>query len=193
LKLWIVRHGQTDWNTRHLIQGWTDIPLNTAGREQAGKLLEYISGIQMHGIFSSDLARAYETAQILSGNRPDKIRKTEFLRERCFGSAEGRPRTELDTVFMGNPSGSEPKQEVILRGTRFLNLIANEYPRGRYLCVAHGGLIRAILEHLNMNDVPTLSNTSVTVLELVEKHWVVKCVNWHKHLADKTGTFSSDP
>lgn len=104
LKLWIVRHGQTDWNTRLLIQGWTDIPLNSTGREQARKLHAYISGIRFHRIFSSDLLRAYETAQILSGNRPEQIEKTDSLRERCFGDAEGRPRNELDAIFTSDES-----------------------------------------------------------------------------------------
>jgi broad specificity phosphatase PhoE len=188
LKLWLVRHGQTDWNVARLIQGWTDIPLNSTGQKQARALHHYISGIRFHEIFSSDLIRAYETAQILSGNCPEKIKKVEFLRERCFGIAEGRPRSELDTIFTIDPPRSEPKRSVILRGKNFLDMVTSEYSSGRYLCVAHGGLIRAILEYLDVRDEPALTNTSVTVLEQIGQNWIVQCVNWHQHLSEEKNT-----
>ncbi len=182
LTLWIVRHGQTDWNVFRLVQGWTDIPLNTTGREQAIKLKDYITGIRFHKVFSSDLTRAYETAKILVGNNTSNIKTTQALRERCFGLAEGKPRRELETKFANSPPGSESKEDIILRGSQFLDFIAKEYPVGRYLCVAHGGLIRAILEYLDVKDIPTLTNTGVTVIEHLSEKWAVKCVNWHGHL-----------
>ncbi len=187
LTLWIVRHGQTDWNLSGRIQGWTDIPLNATGKQQARQLCEYISGIPFHRIYSSDLKRASETARILTVYPGVKMSINTDLRERCFGQGEGMVREVLDDQFAANPPGSESLADLQARGAHFLEHITKEYPYGRCLCVTHGGTIRSMLEHLGMNCVPTLGNTSVTVLQHTERQWSIRCVNWLLPALQKRG------
>lgn len=66
--IYLVRHGQTDWNIEHRIQGQTDVPLNATGRAQAVELSEKLSNFNIQKIISSDLSRAKETAEIINRN-----------------------------------------------------------------------------------------------------------------------------
>lgn len=83
--IYLVRHGETEWNVKKLIQGQKDIPLNEKGKKQAGKLKK----IKFDAIYSSDLKRAAETAKIIAGKRRLKIIKSTALRERYFGKFQG--------------------------------------------------------------------------------------------------------
>lgn len=87
--IYIVRHGQTDWNVKRLIQGHIDIPLNEEGKRQAKKISIELKGITFNKIYSSDLKRAYETAKIIAQDRKLKIVVSEDLRERYFGKFQG--------------------------------------------------------------------------------------------------------
>ena len=87
--LYIIRHGQTDGNVRHRLQGKTDIPLNENGRRMAGAAREQYRDIPFDICFSSPLLRAYETAQIVLEGRNVPIIKDERLSEMGFGDHEG--------------------------------------------------------------------------------------------------------
>lgn len=87
--LYIIRHGQTDWNVRHRLQGKTDIPLNENGRRMAGEARDEYRGIRFDICFSSPLLRAYETARIVLEGRDVPIIKDERLSEMGFGDHEG--------------------------------------------------------------------------------------------------------
>ena len=89
MKVYLVRHGQTDWNAARRIQGDTDIPLNERGRAVARATAEGMRDIPVDVMFSSPLIRAYETAQILAEGRGIEIRRDLRLREICFGEYEG--------------------------------------------------------------------------------------------------------
>ena len=80
--IYIVRHGQTDWNVEGIYQGRIDIPLNKTGIEQAKKTKEELKGIKFDKVFSSPLKRAIETAQIICNN---PIIKDDRIIERCNG------------------------------------------------------------------------------------------------------------
>ncbi len=180
-KLWIVRHGQTNWNLSQRIQGWTDIPLNETGIQQATLLHKYICGIPFRKFFASDLVRATETAKILAANQHHMIEICPDLRERCFGKREGTVRQDFSEAFLDNVPDAEPMSSVIARGIRFLDFLKNEYPPGRYLCVTHGGMIRSVLNHLGAQGVTSLSNTGVTVLKFVKDKWIINCIDWKFH------------
>src|SRR5690348_12216267 len=78
--LYIVRHGQTDWNVERRIQGNSDIPLNEVGRAQAAELKEKLKDIEFAFYFSSDLQRAVETARLVSGKQPMVLQQDKRLR-----------------------------------------------------------------------------------------------------------------
>ena len=87
--IYIIRHGQTDWNIEHRTQGQTDIALNTNGIKQAELITEKIANSKIDSIISSDLKRAYMTAQIINKKFNKKIETDKRLREFCFGTLEG--------------------------------------------------------------------------------------------------------
>ena len=96
-ELYLVRHGETDWNRQRRIQGLTDIPLNDAGREQARETGSVLGRRPFDGIFSSPLGRALETARIIAGEvglpEPGVI---DALAERNYGEAEGMGFDEIE-------------------------------------------------------------------------------------------------
>lgn len=87
--IYLIRHGETDWNKASRFQGQADIPLNTYGRELAEKTAEALKDVPFEVVFSSPLCRALETARILMGSRQIPIETDERLKEMNFGEFEG--------------------------------------------------------------------------------------------------------
>ena len=90
-KLVLIRHGTTDWNRRHLVQGHTDIPLDEAGRREVSEW-QIPDDLRTFRWISSPLSRAVETAEILSGQNPGT---DDRLCEMSWGEWEGRILKEL--------------------------------------------------------------------------------------------------
>ncbi len=88
-RLCIIRHGETDWNVEKRIQGHTDIPLNETGRAQALAMAFNAAHHRFQAIYSSDLARALETARALAQREDQVVRPLPQLRERHFGIFQG--------------------------------------------------------------------------------------------------------
>lgn len=140
--LYFVRHCQTDWSLEKRIQGHASIPLNTHGRQEAKQLKLTLDSIDFTYCFSSDLARAYETAQILTKDRHIKITADPRLRERNYGKWQGMPNQSLPE----NPTGIETDQEMHQRISDFLKEMA--YTPGKILVVTHWGVIREVMSQI---------------------------------------------
>ena len=84
-----IRHGETDWNVATRIQGQLDIGLNATGRWQAARLTQALADEHIDAIYSSDLARARETAEAIARDRGATVATNAGLRERAFGDFEG--------------------------------------------------------------------------------------------------------
>jgi broad specificity phosphatase PhoE len=151
MTLLIVRHGETDWNNDGRWQGHADTPLNERGREQARKLAESLDGVD--AVYSSDLARARETAEILAEPLGLDVRLDPRLRERAFGAWEGLTSMEIESRFaddhrrwlagesFGAPD-AEPFEAVRERVQDFLDETLHKHPSGTVLVVTHGGSAR---------------------------------------------------
>lgn len=190
LELWVVRHGETAWNQEERIQGWKDIPLTDTGRDQARILARYIQGQSFQAIHSSDLIRAYETAEILNEILTLPIAKDERLRERSFGDAEGLLRKESDKLYPNGSPNAESLETVQKRAKLFLDYIQKTYRKGRILCTTHGGMIRALLMSLGIKQIPSIKNTSVTRLLLDEAgQWQVLELTSIAHLQEAANGF----
>ncbi len=177
--LYIVRHGETDANLNHIIQGQTDSSLNETGKQQAKNISEKLKYIKFDNIFSSDLSRAVETSEIIAINRQIVILTTKKLREGNWGRLEGKS-TELAHqieklkaklnekerhTYKPHPE-IESDEEIISRFITFLREIAVGYKGKTILIVSHGGLIRVLLNHLGKNAAHgTASNASYLKLE----------------------------
>jgi 2,3-bisphosphoglycerate-dependent phosphoglycerate mutase len=139
--LLLVRHGETDWNADGRLQGHTDRPLSDYGRQQAQQLAEELEGEEIAAIYSSDLARARETAEIVGERLALPVGLDPDLREKDWGTWEGLTSVERDRVeFVGE--STEAHQERMLRA---LERIAERHPgNGRVLVVTHGGSMRRV-------------------------------------------------
>ena len=139
--LLLVRHGETDWNADGRLQGHTDRPLSDYGRRQARQLAEELDGEEIEAIYSSDLTRARETAEIVGGRLGLPVELDPELREKDWGTWEGLTSVERDRVeFVGE--STEAHQERILRA---LGRISERHPGdGRVLVVTHGGSMRRV-------------------------------------------------
>jgi len=137
----LVRHGETDWNAEGRLQGQTDRPLSHFGRQQARQLAEELEGEEFEAIYSSDLARARETAEIVSEQLGLTVALDPDLREKDWGTWEGLTGVERDRVeFVGE--STEAHQERILGALRRIS----ERHRGdvSVLVITHGGSMRRV-------------------------------------------------
>jgi len=139
--LLLVRHGETDWNADGRLQGQTDRPLSDFGRRQARRLADELADEELEAIYSSDLTRARETAEIVGLRLGLPVVLDPDLREKDWGTWEGLTGVERDRVeFLGE--STEAHQQRILGGLR---RIAERHPgKGRVLVVTHGGSIRRV-------------------------------------------------
>jgi len=149
----LVRHGETDWNAEHRWQGHSDTELNDAGRAQARGLAEALPRVD--AVYSSDLARARETAEILARALGLEVRLDERLRERGFGSWEGLTMDEIESSFpedklrwlAGMGPGAHDAEAFDAFATRvgsFVQEIGERHAGEEVLVVAHGGTIRVV-------------------------------------------------
>ena len=156
--VYIIRHGQTDWNIEKRTQGHTDIALNTDGIKQAELIAEKIADLKIDNIISSDLKRAYMTAQIINKNFNKTIETDKRLREFCFGTLEGITRDKITQEiwddFNKNPKkfNAETKEEIFNRIKSFIDDIKSNNINKNTLVVTHGGPIRMIKYYLDNGD-----------------------------------------
>ena len=149
MTLYLIRHGETDWNRQHRFQGSNDIPLNENGlavaRETAAGMARV--GLTFDRIYSSPLSRAYETARILCPQQ--EIQVDQRLREVSFGDLEGEVYQDVKSLPMPAPGG-EDIPELQSRVLSCLEEIMTdpENQGKRILVSAHGGVIRSVMMHL---------------------------------------------
>jgi len=146
----LIRHGQTDWNIQRRYQGQTDIPLNPTGLQQARALIPILENEHFDAIYSSDLSRAFQTAQIISTACGLAVTTDARLREINMGSWEGLSFDEVrekyaddfnrgaeDPEFTRSPGG-ESVADLSRRMAEAADDIAGRHAQGRVLLVSHG-------------------------------------------------------
>lgn len=97
--VFLLRHGQTDWNKERRMQGHTDVPLNTEGQSQARSVQTLLEKLRIDYVVSSDLKRAYETAQIATEGIQVPLVADQRLREVHLGQLEGKTALEIQNEF----------------------------------------------------------------------------------------------
>ena len=159
--LYLVRHGETDWNRQRRIQGLTDIPLNETGRAQARATGMLLSRRHWDGIYASPLSRARETASIIAAQvglpEPTLV---DALVERNYGTTEGLDWLQVETQFPHGTAvpGRESREQVAARVIPALIQLAASRPGESLLVVSHGGAIRSVLNEVE----PTASHGMIT-------------------------------
>lgn len=139
-----IRHGQTDWNKEHKLQGQIDIPLNQTGREQATALQKVVCTLSISHVYSSPLSRARETMELACKHITAPQAILEGLKERHFGEWEGTPWDDFKNLnhleFV--PVHGESYSQFHNRLVSDVNAVLNEAD-GTVLLVGHGGVFRA--------------------------------------------------
>ncbi len=164
MNIYLVRHGETDYNKGKRLQGVTDIPLNARGVELARRTAEGLKEVQFDRIYTSPLIRARKTAEIIRGDRDLEIIPAEGLKEISFGDYEGLtvlketyniPDPDFLDFFNApekyhTPPNGESIEHMKKRTTAFMREIfqAPENQELTILMTSHGAAIRGILSGL---------------------------------------------
>ncbi len=160
MRLIIVRHGETAENIGRIIQGHRNNSLSLRGKEQVRRLAHRLKDQQIDVLYSSDLRRAKETAEIISAEINLKIETAIQLRERCCGEFEGQSVVEYEKALAASglakeafiPFGGESLVDLEKRVSAFLSSIFSDQTTKTVLLVAHSGTNRAILKLLLNKD-----------------------------------------
>jgi broad specificity phosphatase PhoE len=197
MKLTLIRHGQTEWNLIGKAQGHTDIPLDADGERQAYAAARALGGTDARTVLTSDLARAYRTAEIVAQLTDMEIEATSLLRERSFGQWEGQQYTWVRERFNElaeehgmdhehRPPGGESLLDVWNRldpVIERLNTASSDL-----VVVTHGGTCGLILARLIKAPIETskslrFGNTAITQLtRRPDGHWSLDRYSDTSHL-----------
>jgi broad specificity phosphatase PhoE len=152
--LYLVRHGQSDWNAANRFQGHVDRPLTDLGLEQAHALSRELVSTALEGIYSSPLRRALDTASAVAAGRALEVVADEGLREVDVGSWAGLTRAEVEERYPAEFrrwveggdgwADGETYQQMSTRVLASVLRIADAHVGGAILVVSHGGPIRAV-------------------------------------------------
>ncbi|MBK1779621.1 histidine phosphatase family protein [Advenella sp. WQ 585] len=195
--IWIIRHGETDWNSERRLQGWKDIPLNDAGIAQAQTLCKHLNKhffqVLPNHVYTSDLQRAYHTALPYARANTLNITALPGLRERNYGILEGKHWTALKEYNATREENlaielnqeehqAESLQTFYDRIRNTLLELATQHPNETLLLISHGGAIDMMWRAANQlpPHAPrafTQRNTSINRLQIShEKKWSV--ISW---------------
>jgi glucosyl-3-phosphoglycerate phosphatase len=158
-RLIVWRHGNTDWNASHRVQGQTDVPLNGLGRQQAVDAADLLIKMRPATIVSSDLQRAADTAAALAALSGLPVSYDKRLRERNFGAWQGLTMTEVAALHpagharwtAGEDVGGDIESLPDL-GRRVADALAEAAalvpPGGTVVVATHGAAARQGIGHL---------------------------------------------
>jgi len=151
MNIYLLRHGQTDWNIEGRFQGRMDIPLNAQGVCQIEKAMEVFAGMQpkVDVILTSPLVRAKKSAEIAAGKlgyvSEDIISEPLFI-ERSFGEAEGQITAQMwNEDVISQFAGAELQDQICDRADLALQKVAERYSGKNVLVAAHGAILKAVL------------------------------------------------
>lgn len=190
MRLYIIRHGETEWNIKRRFQGRSDIPLNDEGRRLARVTAEAMSDIPFARIYTSPLKRAYETAMIIKGERDIPVIEDARIIEIGFGEYEGLccskegyniPDPDFMNFFnkpeaYNPPNGGESIEALCKRTAEFLDEIMhnNDMENETILVSTHGAALRGILSCVNNLEISDFwqggvhKNCAVTIADIKE-------------------------
>ncbi len=193
VRLFLVRHGATDYNRQGRLQGHRPVPLNALGRLQCYRLADRLRAYDFAACFASDLLRARQAAELLTLARPCPLSLVPALRERAFGPWTGATFDALARRFGPHSDwytfpfqGAEPLDHLSERVCAFARALVAPFAARDVLLVTHGGPIRALVASLTLRPFKTLpnpANASLTLLRLSDEGGEVELYSDTSHLA----------
>jgi probable phosphoglycerate mutase len=195
----LVRHGETEWNLSGRIQGHSDSALTGLGREQGRRAAERLAAMPITAVYSSDLGRAHDTADLIAAPHGLPVQALSDLRERCYGVFEGKNAEEIRASYADAfetwltdrerlaPPGGETQEQLSERVMRALRGILEVRPGETVAVAAHGGPVKSALFAvlripIDSWDRTWVSNGSITILRGTPQELRLACFNDTSHL-----------
>ncbi len=199
--LYLIRHGETDWNVERRCQGFSDSPLNETGLRQAEATAKHLSDIKIDAVYSSSLERAHEMAQMIARNHDLTVERMPALRELNQGEFEGLKLSELAEnhseflqQWFRDPAeakipGGESMRELQERAWAALEEIVEKHSEGNLVIVSHNLCNMSLLCRIMKMDLADFRRIQqdVAAINIIEfggrwPHPVVVCLNDTCHL-----------
>ncbi|NLY75174.1 MAG: histidine phosphatase family protein [Firmicutes bacterium] len=188
-RLYLTRHGQTEWNIVHRMQGQQDSPLTELGKKQAKWLGDRLHDVGLDVIFSSSSGRAIRTAEIIRGTRKIPVILSDNLREISLGAWEGMLHTEVERIYPEEHrnfwhfphqyqpvAGGETFAQLYSRVSNEVEKIISNYTGKNILIVAHATVLKMLMayfENKGLKDLwtgPFMKSTCLNLVEIENGH-----------------------
>ncbi|MDR7856182.1 histidine phosphatase family protein [Tissierella sp.] len=200
-KIYLIRHGQSEWNKLNKIQGQRDTLLTELGKNQALLLGDRLANENIDMIYTSDLTRAYDTAKAISNRINKPLFVSDSIREINFNLWEGLTNEEVQekykdeySIWLREPhklniQGVETLNSLQERAMKYINKIIKENNNKSIAIVSHGAILKTII--LGLLDIEishykniSLSNVSLSIIECRDFNNVLKLLNDTSHLKE---------
>lgn len=200
VRLTLIRHGQSVANAAGKLQGQMDFPLSTQGLNEAKAVGKWLADEDIDAIYSSDLSRAFQTAEEIAQHHTIEVLKSPALREFHLGQFQGLTREEINGRFpeymdldwwTAGVAEVEQIDQIKARALDFVQKLLERHQGQRIVAVSHGGLIGTLLMALlniewKGKRVFTIGNTSMTTIDFSDpQQLVVVGVNERPHLIEQ--------
>lgn len=180
MRVYVIRHGESENNIKIVLSGWADVRLTEKGVTDAKKAGKFLEGISFDKVYSSDLQRAVNTMK--TAINPDEYEITEILRERSFGSLEGTRFADLSDEdkkyvrdFGCDKWGGESKKEFRERVNSFITEKLETLDCENVAVFSHAGWLREMLGIVLDTDVSArhicCNNCTISIYEYINKNW----------------------
>lgn len=197
LEIFLIRHGQTDWNREQRIMGARPIPLNVMGIQQSEAMGRVLKTVKLKAIYSSPLRRALQTAKAIARGSTLKVVEAPEVQEINYGQWVGKKFSEVKNepaylTYHSSPRdaeipGGEKMEDVHRRAVGFIETLRKRHKEGKVVVVSHADVIKTILVHyldLSLNDILKIriDNASLSILHFNGMSTRILGMNCHSHL-----------
>ncbi len=190
--IYLVRHGQTAWNKEEIFRGRTDIPLDETGLKQAERVGQYFKEMEIHGIYSSSLSRAWQTAEKV-------VQPLQGILDMSFGNWEGRPHQEIresdsktyrqwvETPHLVRLPGGESLDDVRVRAMAALEEVIRNHPGKTLVLVTHRVVNKVLicgilgLDNSHFWQI-TQNTTAINLIQHRDGNYILSLMNETCHL-----------
>jgi broad specificity phosphatase PhoE len=197
--IYLVRHGQTAWNKEEIFRGRTDVPLDETGLTQAELAGHYFKGMEIHGIYSSPLSRAWATAQKIAQFHRIKVEPLPGIIDMSFGNWEGHAHQEIQRIdretyrtwregpHLARLPGGESLDDVRTRAMAALEEVIRNYPGRTLILVSHRVVCKVLicailgLDNSHFWQI-TQDTTAINLIQYRDGKYILSLMNETCHL-----------
>jgi broad specificity phosphatase PhoE len=197
--IYLVRHGQTAWNKEEIFRGRTDVPLDEIGLKQAELAGEYFKGMEIHGVYSSSLSRAWETAQKIAQFHHLNVQPLQGIIDMSFGKWEGQSHREIqnndkeiyrqwrEEPHLARLPGGESLEDVRVRAVNALEEVIRNHPGKTLALVSHRVINKVLicsilgLDNSHFWQI-TQDATAINLIQHREGKYILSLMNETCHL-----------